>query len=113
MEDFIGFKRYQPGDSLRSIDWKAFARAEELSVKHFSGRGSEHTLIDWSATAHLDDTELRLSQLALWVVCAEQNDMIYALRLADTDPVQFSAGPQHYHHCLRRLALYGLEDENA
>ena len=36
-DDFVGFRGYRVGDSLRHLDWKALARERGLLVKQFGG----------------------------------------------------------------------------
>src|SRR5262249_59820670 len=33
--EFKDYRDYQPGDDLRHIDWNAFARSDQLSIKLF------------------------------------------------------------------------------
>ncbi len=105
-EDFSGFRQYQAGDSMRAVDWKAYARERGLLTKRFSGRGSKKILIDLSQTEHLNDIEQRLSQLCLWIIEAEKQDAQYALILNEFDKINFDKGELHKHKCLRALAEY-------
>ncbi|MFT5133131.1 MAG: hypothetical protein ACI9SC_001600 [Gammaproteobacteria bacterium] len=112
-DDFIGFRHYQSGDSLRTVDWKAYARERGLISKRFSGRGTKKILIDWQQTSHLGDIELRLSQLCLWITEAEKQGAQYALSMPGKLQLQFSMGEKHQHECLEVLAGYGLNDKQA
>lgn len=105
-DDFTGFRPYQPGDSIRNIDWKAWAREQGLLVKRFSGSGARKLILHWDHTARLADTESRLSQLALWVVLAEQAGLQYGLVLPGVR-LDAGNGEMHRHQCLRELAVYG------
>ena len=105
-EDFIGFRQYQDGDSMRAIDWKAYARERGLIIKRFSGKGSKKILIDWQQTSDMAGTEKRLSQLCLWVLEAEKQQAQYALSLPGFSHLEFSNGEQHKHKCLQALAEY-------
>ncbi len=82
-DDFAGLRPYAPGESLRHIDWKAYARGRPLAVKHFAG-GEEREL--WLDAADLSDLPLEeaLSQLARWVVEAGKEEIPYALRWRET-----------------------------
>jgi uncharacterized protein (DUF58 family) len=82
-DDFSGVRAYMPGESLRHVDWKAFARGRPLSIKQFTG-GSGHEL--WLDAAEMNrmPLEARLSQLALWIVNAEKAEIPYALKLGRT-----------------------------
>lgn len=107
-EDFIGFKQYRVGDSMRAVDWKAYARERGLLTKRFSGRGTKKILIDWQQTRHLGNVEQRLSQLCLWILEAEKQGMQYALTLSGNENYDFDNGEIHKHLCLKSLAEYGL-----
>lgn len=105
-EDFIGFRNYQPGDSIRSIYWKAVARGQDLLIKRFSGGdGGRQLDLHWDLTRPLCDTEARLSQLCLWVIEAEQRGLRYRLCLPRLE-LPLDHGPQHQQACLTALALF-------
>lgn len=105
--DFAGFRPYHPGDSIRSIAWKAMAREQPLLVKRFSGEGSHTLHLTWQHVGHLHDVELRLSQLCRWVLLAEQEGWTYGLEIPGhrIDPDQ---GPAHRNACLEALAHFGV-----
>lgn len=106
-DDFTGFRPYRPGDSIRAIGWKILAREQGLMVKRFSGSGSRKLILHWDETAHLADTEKRLSQLCLWVIEAERHGIRYGLvtPYAGLKPDQ---GSRHQEACLSALAAHGL-----
>ena len=105
-DDFIGFKPYQPGDSIRNIDWKAYARHQPLQVKRFSGSGAGKLILSWEHCHPQSGTEQRLSQLCLWLLRAEQDGYYYSLVIpgASVDP---GRGEAHLRGCLTLLATYG------
>lgn len=106
-EDYVGTREFQPGDSPRHVDWKAVARGENWQVKQF-GAGLQVTVwLDWDTLAGLD-TEMRLSVLTRWVLEAQQQGMLYGLRLPQ-QTVHPSSGEPHQLECLKRLALFGLK----
>ena len=104
--DFIGFRPYHPGDSTRTIAWKALAREQPLLVKRFSGDGSHTLLLKWEDASHLNDTEARLSQLCRWILLADRLGWLYGLSIpgAQVDPGQ---GLMHRDTCLEALARFG------
>lgn len=108
-EDFVGFRQYRSGDSMRSVDWKAYARERGLVSKRFSGRGSSRILLDWQLTGAAD-TEQRLSQLCRWILEAERQKALYGLRLPGKVDLPFASGNDHKHRCLACLAGFGLHD---
>lgn len=102
-DDFAGVRAYSPGESLRHVDWKAFARGRPLSVKQFAG-GDSHEL--WFDAGTLPDLKFedRLSQMALWVVAAEKNDISYGLRVGDA-VLPSGLGHDHSRSALEILAV--------
>lgn len=104
-EDFVGFRGYHPGDSIRSIAWKAVARGQDILVKRFSGSGSQQLRLHWDDTRQLGDIESRLSQLCRWVLEAERYGLRYSLTLPGME-LPLDGGPEHRHRCLEALALY-------
>ena len=98
---------------MRSIDWKAYARHTGLVSKRFSGRGTRKILLHWQDTAHLANTELRLSQLCLWILQAHELQAQYSLVLPGGGEFDFGAGEQHRHRCLAALAIHGLDTDQS
>ncbi len=106
IDDFIGVRQYQPGDSIKNIDWKALSKEQGVLSKKFSGSGARQLVLHWEQTRHIGDVEKRLSQLALWVMTAEQEGIRYSLELPDTK-IPIGNGDSHKHQCLKALANYG------
>jgi uncharacterized protein (DUF58 family) len=72
-EDFVGHRLYQPGASLKQVDWKAYARGQPLLLKEFGSRGDGALHLRYQDVL-VADTEERLRQLSAWVfACASQN----------------------------------------
>ena len=108
-DDFTGFKPYRPGDPIRNINWKAFAKQQPLTVKRFSGSGSRRLLISWNQCAHLHDEERRLSQLCLWLLEAEKEGFLYGLEMPE-EKIDLGNGDIHLNKCLLILARHGFKD---
>jgi uncharacterized protein (DUF58 family) len=105
-DDFAGVRPYMPGESLRHVDWKAFARGRPLSVKQFSGGSGQELWLDAAEMSRLP-LEARLSQLALWIVNAEKEEIPYALKLGRTMlPLGLGAGQSR--RALETLAVAGM-----
>jgi uncharacterized protein (DUF58 family) len=104
-DDFSGVRAYIPGESLRHVDWKAVARGRPLSVKQFTGSGGYELWLDASEMNPLPP-EARLSQLALWIVNAEKEEIPYALRLGRTT-LPLGLGPAQARRALEALAVAG------
>lgn len=107
-DDFAGLRAWQPGDPPRQVAWKIAARSGVLSTKRFSDTEGGAALLDWDSLAGLD-TEARLSQLARWVLDAEQMGLRYGLRIPGLEIAPGNGGA-HRQHCLETLALFGLPE---
>ena len=106
-DDFHGLRSYQPGDSLRHIDWKAYARERGLMSKQFQRHHSPELWFDWMAAGGAS-LEERLSRLYRWVLDAEGHQQRYGLRLPGVE-IAPNVGPAQQQRCLRQLALFGIE----
>ena len=104
-DDFSGVRAYLPGESLRHVDWKAYARGRPLSVKQFTGGEGRELWFDAADVAFLP-LEERLSQLALWIVNAEKEEIPYALKLGRTT-LPAGLGSVHSRRALEMLAVAG------
>lgn len=102
-EDFDGLRNYAHGEPPSRIAWKTLARHAEPLVKRFQASHGGELWLDFATLARLDP-EVRLSQLASWVLAAERNGRPYGLRLpGQTIPV--GLGLAHRNRCLTALAL--------
>jgi uncharacterized protein (DUF58 family) len=104
-DDFSGVRAYMPGESLRHVDWKAFARGRPLSVKQFTGGAGHELWLDAAEMSRLP-LEARLSQLALWIVNAEKAEIPYALKLGRTT-LPLGLGAAQSRRALESLAVAG------
>jgi uncharacterized protein (DUF58 family) len=109
-EDFAGLRAYHVGDSPRQVAWKVAARSDVLATKRFSDIEGGTVLLDWHQLSGLD-VEARLSQLARWVLDAEQAGLRYGLRIPGTAIAPGNGLPQR-HRCLEALALFGLAEHD-
>lgn len=104
-EEFSGLRSYRHGDALNRLHWKSLARGTAPMVKQFDSPAGHSAWLDWEQLPQYPP-EQRLSILTRWVIDSEQAGKHYALRLPGTQ-IAASTGPQHYHRCLRALALFG------
>lgn len=104
-DDFLGFRAYHPGDSLRHIHWKALARALPLMTKKFTAGETPDLWLDWAALPLLDN-EARLRILCRLVLEAGRGAQAYGLRLPGVE-IPPAQGAQHQQRCLEALALFG------
>ncbi|MDR2688310.1 MAG: DUF58 domain-containing protein [Azoarcus sp.] len=105
--DFQGVRAYAPGDPPRRVNWRLYARREELAVNAFDGGQGGHAL--WLDMDACDgDLETRLSQLCQWIVTAERQGLEYGLRLPGQGQPP-GRGREHQQRCLEALAVQGTE----
>jgi len=103
-DDFYGLKEYVPGDSIKHIHWKAFAKGQGLFSKQYSGESSAEIWLDYdNAPGH--NTEERLSQLCRWVIDAERAGIQYGFSLPGLK-MSPDSGLLHTRKCLEALALF-------
>ncbi len=108
-DDFSGVRAYMPGESLRHVDWKAYARGRPLSIKQFTGGDGRELWLDAAEMTRLP-LEDRLSQLSLWIVNAEKAEIPYALKLGRTT-LPLGLGVEQSRRALEALAVAGIGSE--
>lgn len=115
--EFAQYRAYEPGDELRRIDWKLYARSDRYFVRE-AERDSPLTawaILDASASMRQADAarpELRKLDAArilaacLFELALRQGDRFGLLALAGTSPlfVPAAAGPRQRDRCLLELA---------
>ncbi|MBT8139825.1 MAG: DUF58 domain-containing protein [Gammaproteobacteria bacterium] len=106
-DDFFGLRAYVPGDSLRSVAWKTYARNDQLASKQFVDYIDNRLWLEWNA-AHGSD-EQRLAQLCHWALLAEGGHHEYGLQLPG-EQLSPSRGRRHLEELLTRLAMFRLPD---
>ena len=106
-EDFAGLRQYHPGDSLRHVAWKAFARGDQLLTKQFGGRAGSELWLDWALVPAEFTIEQKLSRLARWLVAAEAQGESYGVRLPGRE-FGPGSGARHRDACLEALALFEM-----
>jgi uncharacterized protein (DUF58 family) len=102
--DFAGLRPFQPGDSLRRIAWKAYARGQGLHTKQYAGTDVVSHVFDWDSLPALG-TEARLAQLCRWVLDAHERGEAFGLRLPGV-ALEPNVGTAHRERCLNALALF-------
>lgn len=102
-EDFVGHRRYQDGDNITHIDWKALARARGTLTKHFAAPANEQVWLRWDSQAEAE-TEQRISALTRAVLDLDASSFSYGLELPGRS-IEPSQGAAHRHRCLQELAL--------
>ena len=106
-EDFYGFKEYKPGESLKHVSWKHYAKEQGLLTKEYSESAERSLWLDWEHFPGLD-RESRLSRLCYWVLEAAKGKDEYGLRLPGIE-IPLGKGGEHRQRLLRELALFEWE----
>ena len=104
-DEWASLRAYQPGDSPRSIAWKAYARGAPLMVGQYAGSAGIDHLLSFAGLESLD-LEAQLSQLSAWVDDCERVGAASALSLPGAE-LPLGRGAGHRTTLLRTLALYG------
>ena len=105
-DDFNDIGRYRPGDRVRHILWRTYARSGELTVKRYASYLDPRFFLDWDAVR--GDVEERISRLTGMAIRAARSDREYGVRLPGVD-IAPGTGEAHLSHILRVLALYGID----
>ena len=118
--EFSQYRSYEPGDDLRRVDWKMYARSDRYFVRESEIESSiaVHFVIDASRSMAHDDSGLFKFDYARFLVASlaylahGQGDAIGLLALNDQQPINVlpKAGQSHLHrflHELERLAPEG------
>lgn len=103
-DDFYDFKQYQPGDSLKHVFWKSYAKGQTLQTKQYRAYAERRVWLDWAQFQ--GDIEQRLSQLCFLVLSLDKGVDVYGLRLPGIE-IPPGSGEQHKARLLKTLALYG------
>ncbi len=103
-EDFSAFREYQPGDPIKHIAWKLYARERGLYTKEFSHNISREIWLDFFQVQS-QDIELKLSALCYWALEFSQRDENFGLVLPGTK-IAPNKGENHKARVLEALARF-------
>ncbi len=102
-DDYDGLKEYRPGDSLKHIAWKSYAKEKGLFTKEFSQNFSKEIWLDFDAVK--GNTEQKLSGLTYWTLFYHQRDENFGLNLPGQQ-VSPNKGEKHKDKILKALSLF-------
>jgi len=103
-DDFSDIKSYEPGDPIRHILWRSYARSDELMVKRYASFVEPRLWLSLdSVGGELEEKISRLTGLALK---ATRLDREYGLELGG-HIFRPARGDAHLEQILKELALYG------
>ena len=106
-DDFVDIREYSPGDPVRNIIWRSFARSDDVVVKRYASYVEPRLWFDF-AEVH-GDIEEKLSRLTGLALRATQSEREFGLRLPGIE-IAPGVGQKHLERVLTELALYGTED---
>ncbi|MFB3105384.1 MAG: DUF58 domain-containing protein, partial [Pseudomonadales bacterium] len=106
-DDFSDIKSYLPGDPVKHIIWRSYARSDDLVVKRYASFVEPRIWLDFEEVS--GDLEERLSRLTGLALTATRREREFGLRLGSTD-IKPAVGEAHLEQVLRELALYGLAE---
>jgi uncharacterized protein (DUF58 family) len=78
-DDFHSLREYQPGDPIKHIAWKQFAKEKGLFIKEYQEALSAEKWLNWDDLNY--PHELRLSGLCYWALKYEQHQQSYGVNL--------------------------------
>lgn len=99
-----GLRKYQPGDSIQRVAWRASARHGVLYSLEMETPREEACELDWDRLSGVD-VETRLSILTAWVIAADRKQLVYSLNIPG-EQVATNSGANHRAKCLELLALF-------
>jgi uncharacterized protein (DUF58 family) len=116
--DFAAHRAYLPGDDVRRIDWRLFARTDRLYIKEFEADTNTSLQLLLDISASMDYGSAALSKLdyakylaaSLAYLSRRQRDRIGLVTFADDIVEVIPPSLRHYHmvlHALDRAAAGG------
>lgn len=105
-DDFYALQQYRPGDSLKLVAWKSFAKEQGLLTKEFSQNLSREVWLDFDLLEG-SALEERLSILCFWVLRLSRQNENFGLKLPQLS-FPPDCGENHRVKVLEALALHGV-----
>ena len=103
-DEIHGLRKYQPGDSMQRVAWRASARHDELYSLEMESPREEACKMEWDDLSYTD-IETRLSIMTAWIIAADRRQLVYSMSIPGTQ-VAAGSGDSHRARCLELLALY-------
>lgn len=113
--EFSQYRSYQPGDDIRRLDWRLFARSDRYFVRESEAETSVTVRIVLDATDSMRHEEggvskftyARMLAAAFALLAYRQGDALSLVTLGNGTATGGRAdrGRQHYHRLLRQLEL--------
>lgn len=104
-DQFDHLRAYAPGDALSRIAFKHYARSGQLVTQHWQSSETKHDEIILDYNQLTGSTEVRLQQLARWVLSLGADHRPFTLKLPG-EADRHGAGSSHVTRCLEALTLF-------
>jgi len=105
VDDFMGLRSYQSGDSRRRIAWHSLARGQGLQTKQFVPEAEPPIMLSFAHFPGLE-TEAVLSCLCFQVLQLSRRGRAVGLQLPGGVHINPGLGETHKHDLLRALAQW-------
>jgi len=103
-EDFYELKKFQEGDNLNHVAWKAYSKGMGLRTKTFASYNDDAIWLKWENFESYE-YETRLSFLCYWVLAFHNQKRLFGLDLPGV-LIEPDFGEEHKSKCLAALALF-------
>jgi uncharacterized protein (DUF58 family) len=103
-DDFSEHKIYEQGDSLKNIDWKAYARSGKLLTKTFNEGSNQAYILVVDSLSISKDKKIR--QLSKWIDQCEASGEPYKIQFNSISS-NVGLGESHKNDCLKKLSFLG------
>jgi uncharacterized protein (DUF58 family) len=120
--DTVGYREYNPGDELKSIDWNVYARSEKLYVRQFEEEKSltTHILLDASKSMDYSGNKVskyeygaRLAAGFAYLVTKDNDKFAISTFAEDVDITNPRRGRRYLIRTIDRLSETKLEGTTA
>lgn len=105
-EEFFGYQQYRPGDALRHIAWKQYARERGLHTKLYGSSDINSRELNWSSFFR-GDVELAISQMTFWALALYKQNASFSVSLPSAS-IPLGNGDAHLASVLNALSLHGM-----
>lgn len=102
-DDSFHLKEFTPGDSMKQLDWKRFAKSEEMFVREVDKSGLPTVMLSLNPTLKIED---ELKSLSHAIYRCHSFNIRYGLRVGDTFMVAPDSSNAHLNFCMEKLASY-------
>lgn len=104
-EDFTDLRQYQPGDPLKHVLWRSYAKSDDLMVKNYASYIEPRLWFDLDSLP--GGLEERLSRMAGLALKAVREGREFGARIGPRT-ISPATGQQHLDQVLRELGLFGV-----